>query len=54
MTELDWSGWDELQWRRRLEKFGDDDGPVIARGSKGEVDGVWQVGRTTLHVSILD
>ena len=37
------SKWDALQWRRRLERFGEDDGPIMARGPNGEVDGVWQV-----------
>ena len=41
MTPDDVTNWDSLQWRRRLERFGDDDGPVIATGSGGEVDGVW-------------
>ena len=41
MTKADGSAWDEMQWRRRLETFGEDDGPVIASGPKGEIDGVW-------------
>ena len=47
MTPSDASDWDSLQWRRRLERFGEDDGPVIAAGPNGEVDGVWQA---TLYV----
>jgi len=39
--------WDELQWRRRLETFGDDDAPIIASGPKGEVDGVCIFGELT-------
>ena len=46
MITSDWSGWDKLEWRRRLERFGQDDGPVIAAGAGGEVDGIWQVRRT--------
>lgn len=41
MTKTDWSSWDYMEWRRRLETFGEDDGPVIAAGPKGEVDGIW-------------
>lgn len=41
MINTDWSSWDNLQWRRRLEKFGKDDSPVIATGPNGEVDAVW-------------
>lgn len=25
MSKTDWSEWDEMKWRRRLETFGDDD-----------------------------
>lgn len=39
--------WDSLQWRRRLERFGDDDGPTIASGPNGEVDGICQLGELT-------
>ena len=41
MIKTDWSAWDHLQWRRRLETFGSDDSPIIAAGIDGEVDGVW-------------
>ena len=41
MAESDSSQWDQLQWRRRIESFGSDDGPSIARGPKGEIDGIW-------------
>ncbi len=41
MTTDDISRWDSLQWRRRLETFGDDDGPLVAAGPAGEVDGIW-------------
>lgn len=39
--------WDSLQWRRRLERFGEDDGPIIAAGAGGEVDGICQLGELT-------
>ena len=41
MSEDNARGWSQLEWRRRLETFGEDDGPVIGSGSKGEVDSVW-------------
>lgn len=41
MTKADGSSWNELQWRRRIETFSIDDGPVIASGSRGEIDAVW-------------
>ena len=47
MTSSDLRGWDELKWRRRMETFGADDGPVIASGPRGEVDGVCQLGELT-------
>lgn len=39
--------WSSLQWRRRLETFGSDDGPVIAAGPRGEVDAVCNLGELT-------
>ena len=47
MTSEDMSTWSELKWRRRMETFGEDDGPVIAAGPRGEVDGVCQLGELT-------
>ncbi|MCJ1320084.1 hypothetical protein MMC15_005421 [Xylographa vitiligo] len=47
MTKKDWSSWDKLDWRRRLETFSEDDGPVVATGPKGEIDGVCQLGELT-------
>ena len=41
MTKTDWSSWDKLEWRRRLETFGNNDTSVLASGPNGEVDGVW-------------
>lgn len=41
MTKPDWSSWDDLHWRRRLETFGDNDASVLSAGPNGEVDGVW-------------
>lgn len=47
MSSLDATSWDSLQWRRRLERFGEDDGPIPAAGPNGEVDGVCQLGELT-------
>ncbi|KAK0658248.1 putative acid phosphatase SPBC4.06 [Lasiodiplodia hormozganensis] len=47
MSTKDASQWDELKWRRRLEIFGEDDGPVIASGPKGEFDAICQPGELT-------
>src|SRR6266487_6356201 len=41
------SQWTPLHWRRRLEMFGNDDGPVIAAGPRGEVDAVCNLGELT-------
>ena len=41
MTKTDWSSWNDFQWRRRIETFGDDDRPVLAAGPEGKVDTVW-------------
>ncbi|KAL8749579.1 MAG: hypothetical protein Q9199_007600 [Rusavskia elegans] len=47
MTKTDWSTWNALQWRRRMETFGDDDRPVLAAGPEGAVDTVCQLGELT-------
>ncbi|KAF2087146.1 phosphoglycerate mutase-like protein [Saccharata proteae CBS 121410] len=47
MSTTDWSNWSELKYRRRLETFGTDDGPVIASGPSGEFDAVCQPGELT-------
>ncbi|KAI4123867.1 MAG: hypothetical protein LQ347_005979 [Umbilicaria vellea] len=47
MTKTEGSSWNELQWRRRIETFGIDDGPVIAAGPRGEIDAVCQFGELT-------
>jgi acid phosphatase len=47
MVPHDVANWDSLQWRRRLERFGEDDGPVVAAGFGGEVDGICQLGELT-------
>jgi len=39
--------WSSLQWRKRLETFGSDDGPVIAAGPRGEVDRICDLGELT-------
>lgn len=43
MTKTDWSSWDKLQWRRRLETFGDNDASILASGPNGEIDTVWLI-----------
>lgn len=39
--------WTPLKWRRRLETFGVDDGPVVATGPRGEVDAICNLGELT-------
>lgn len=41
MDKVDQSSWDEFQWRRRLETFGDNDASVLSSGPNGEIDAVW-------------
>jgi len=41
------SKWSSLQWRRRLETFGSDDGAEIASGPRGQVDGICNLGELT-------
>ena len=41
MTNSDGSAWDQLQWRKCLEIFGNNDEPLLAKGPGGETDGVW-------------
>lgn len=41
------SNWTPLQWRRRLETFGTDDGPVVASGRRGEADAICNLGELT-------
>ncbi|KAF2276829.1 phosphoglycerate mutase-like protein [Westerdykella ornata] len=43
----DWSQWDHLKYRRRIETFGADDEPVVAAGPNGEYDAVCQPGELT-------
>jgi len=38
---------DLLEWKRRLETFGDNDAPVVATGPEGEIDGVCDMGSLT-------
>ncbi|KAI9680463.1 MAG: hypothetical protein M1822_007221 [Bathelium mastoideum] len=47
MTTKDFSQWDELKYRRRLETFGPDDAPIVASGPKAEYDGICQPGELT-------
>ncbi|KAG9239243.1 histidine acid phosphatase-like protein [Amylocarpus encephaloides] len=39
--------WTPLKWRRRIETFGSDDGPILAMGPRGEVDSVCNLGELT-------
>ena len=41
MEKSDSTEWNQLQWRRRLETFGDNDTAVLSAGPDGEVDGIW-------------
>lgn len=41
MANTDGSSWDRLEWRRRIETFGDNDASVIAAGPQWEIDTVW-------------
>lgn len=43
MTGADGSAWDDLKWKRRLETFGDDDGPVLAVKKRADADAIWLV-----------
>ncbi|KAF2430794.1 phosphoglycerate mutase-like protein [Tothia fuscella] len=47
MTTSDFSQWDGLKYRRRLETFGPDDGPIIASGPAGEFDAICRPGELT-------
>ncbi|KAF2642004.1 phosphoglycerate mutase-like protein [Massarina eburnea CBS 473.64] len=47
MATTDWANWDQLKYRRRLETFGNDDGPVIASGPGGQFDAICQPGELT-------
>jgi acid phosphatase len=47
MSTPDSSNWTPLQWRRRLETFGNDDSPIVASGPEGEYDAVCQPGELT-------
>lgn len=41
MTDANYSRWDNLQWRRHFETFGDDDSYTLKSGPNGEVDAIW-------------
>lgn len=41
------SSFGTLEWKRRLETFGDNDEPVVARGRDGQVDGICDMGSLT-------
>ena len=41
MTNFDASAWSNMQWRRQLETFGENDEPVIVTVPGADVDTVW-------------
>ncbi|KAF2492043.1 phosphoglycerate mutase-like protein [Lophium mytilinum] len=43
----DLTKWDGLTYRRRIETFGDDDGPIVATGPSGEFDSICKPGELT-------
>ncbi|KAF2995191.1 hypothetical protein E8E13_000180 [Curvularia kusanoi] len=47
MSTTDFTQWDQLKYRRRMETFGADDSPVIASGPSNEFDAVCQPGELT-------
>ncbi|KAI9808107.1 MAG: hypothetical protein M1825_004564 [Sarcosagium campestre] len=47
MTKDDSGSWDKLEWRRRLETFGQDDSPVLAIGPTGQLDAICNLGELT-------
>ncbi|KAL2387316.1 hypothetical protein RJZ90_000054 [Blastomyces dermatitidis] len=42
-SKEDLSSWDSFQWRRRMERFGENDQALMAVGPEGEAEGIWQV-----------
>lgn len=42
-SKSDLSTWDDFRWRRKMERFGDNDEAVVAVGPDGEGEGIWQV-----------
>lgn len=47
MATKDWSTFDKFDFKRRVETFGHADTPVIAPGSKGEIDSICTPGELT-------
>ncbi|KZF24016.1 histidine acid phosphatase-like protein [Xylona heveae TC161] len=47
MTSNDGSSWNDLEWRRRLETFAEDDGAAVAAGPAGTFDAICQLGELT-------
>jgi hypothetical protein len=41
LSNQDGETWDHLQWKRRLEVFGEDDSPTIVSDRHGNYDGFW-------------
>ena len=46
-SKSDLSTWDDFRWRRKIERFGENDKAVVAVGPEGEGEGIWQV--SSLH-----
>ena len=42
-SKEDLSSWDNFNWRRQMERFGDNDEALTAVGPEGESRGIWQV-----------
>ncbi|KAI9782152.1 MAG: hypothetical protein M1816_001986 [Peltula sp. TS41687] len=47
MANPDPSRWDTLEWKRRLETFGQDDRPILASGPQGQLDAICNLGELT-------
>ncbi|KAK2751063.1 hypothetical protein FQN57_000138 [Myotisia sp. PD_48] len=47
LTKQDMSSWDTFQWKRRMERFGDHDEPIIATGPDSELEGICLPGELT-------
>jgi acid phosphatase len=41
------TSWNDFQWRRKMETFGDRDQSIVTVGAGGDIEGIWQVIRDT-------
>ncbi|OJJ34804.1 hypothetical protein ASPWEDRAFT_39889 [Aspergillus wentii DTO 134E9] len=46
-TKQDTSEWNQFQWRRKMETFGENDESVVAVGANGDIEGICQHGELT-------